>query len=404
MSGLVPFKQVVGTNANRAVLTGAGNTLVQSNAGTNGDILTIVAGVPTFQPNAGGTLAEGNVFIGNSSNVPTATIGTAQGQVLQAGPGPNFFTVFDLLEAQYVEFTANVANNITATDVQAAIVEVAGERPYVYSTASNPTVNNDAVDTAAIGHRFKRGDVWTNTATNAIYINADATTGAAVWQRSDVSAISEVFTYRGTLNAAVDPLPSTPATGDYYRITVAGDFGGTFVPGLNVNDAIVYNGTTWDRIDNTDPTVSGTDIIDVTGNGTTGYTISLGGWSTVSNDQILFRQDADNVAGVGPGTALQVLRRNAAGTAFEFATLTTSQSRTNILNYTGPTVSSGTTTLTAFFTNAPSANGVTVAFNGITLTPGTDFTFTGTDLTLDIDSILVPLETGDRIVAFYTYS
>lgn len=49
------------------------------------------------------------------------------------------------------------------------------------SAASNPGVNNDGVDTAALGRKFAAGSFWINLTTPALFICMDASTGAADW-------------------------------------------------------------------------------------------------------------------------------------------------------------------------------------------------------------------------------
>ena len=70
---------------------------------------------------------------------------------------------------------------------------VSGSGGGSYSSTSNPTVNNDGVDTAGIGTSFSIGDHWVNTSTNKVYVCVDNSTGAAVWV--DVTASSGGFTY-----------------------------------------------------------------------------------------------------------------------------------------------------------------------------------------------------------------
>ena len=50
-----------------------------------------------------------------------------------------------------------------------------------YPTTTDPTNNNDDVDTAGIGRTFRIGDMWINTNTNEAYKCVDNTTGAAIW-------------------------------------------------------------------------------------------------------------------------------------------------------------------------------------------------------------------------------
>lgn len=52
--------------------------------------------------------------------------------------------------------------------------------------------------------------------------------------------------YRGTWSAAAGNYPPAPALGDFYRIGTAGTLGGT--PYL-VGDALIYNGSAWDKLD-----------------------------------------------------------------------------------------------------------------------------------------------------------
>ena len=53
-----------------------------------------------------------------------------------------------------------------------------------FSLASNPTVNNDSVDTAGLGAFFDVGSKWLNLTTNVVWYCFDGTPGAAVWATS----------------------------------------------------------------------------------------------------------------------------------------------------------------------------------------------------------------------------
>lgn len=48
-------------------------------------------------------------------------------------------------------------------------------------SAVNPTVDNDGIDTAALGIKFFRGDRWLNTVKKVVYVCIDNSTGAALW-------------------------------------------------------------------------------------------------------------------------------------------------------------------------------------------------------------------------------
>jgi hypothetical protein len=53
--------------------------------------------------------------------------------------------------------------------------------PSVTTQSSAPTVSNDEDDSAGIGKSFFVGALWLDTTTNKLYLCADATAGAAVW-------------------------------------------------------------------------------------------------------------------------------------------------------------------------------------------------------------------------------
>lgn len=75
------------------------------------------------------------------------------------------------------------------------------------------------------------------------------------------AATTSALSYKGVWDASTNtlPVPTTVGTaGDYYRISVAGTLDINGVPtAVASNDAIVYNGTGWDKIDNTEEYVAG---------------------------------------------------------------------------------------------------------------------------------------------------
>lgn len=95
-----------------------------------------------------------------------------------------------------------------------------------------------------------------------IYGIADASADADVpsWKQvkdkisADVNtAATSAVIYKGTWDASGGTMPTSPQTGYYYRITVAGTVPIQGVNELvNVKDSIIYNGTNWDLIDNTE--------------------------------------------------------------------------------------------------------------------------------------------------------
>jgi len=69
------------------------------------------------------------------------------------------------------------ASSIHGADMDSALVQV-------YSSASSdPTVNNDGVDTAGLGEKFFVGSIWIRLDNNDRWQCDDITTGAAVWSQ-----------------------------------------------------------------------------------------------------------------------------------------------------------------------------------------------------------------------------
>jgi len=215
--------------------------------------------------------------------------------------------------------------------------------------------------------------------------------GTAVWASPTVP---DAFIYEGTVNAANALLPqvsATPQAGYYYAVTATGNtenfagtwnasssapfIGATFLPG----DAIVFNGTTWDKFENNNSVVAGTaNQIDVTYNSlnntytigmdpgyagstsiTTLGTISTGTWqggiiarqfggtgsdtSSIGANRILFATGTTTTSGiVAPTSAGTFLEWN--GTAFVWATANTNAFAT-VNGNTGTVVASGEDTL-----------------------------------------------------------
>ena len=70
------------------------------------------------------------------------------------------------------------------------------------------------------------------------------------WANKAALAATGSLKYKGTWNATT-PFPTTPALGDYYKVTTAGpETVGPYT--YNPGDAIIYNGTSWDIIDGSD--------------------------------------------------------------------------------------------------------------------------------------------------------
>jgi hypothetical protein len=117
-----------------------------------------------------------------------------------------------------------------------------------------------------------------------------------------IGGLSSAFEYQGAqagngqasdaVAASSTQLPASPSTGDYYRISTAGfvmpngGTDGTDSFFVNVGDAVVWNGTSWDTIDNTNSGITAADSgadISVTGSTDAGFVIGFA--STATLDQ-----------------------------------------------------------------------------------------------------------------------
>ena len=114
------------------------------------------------------------------------------------------------------------------------------------------------------------------------------------------TALTSAFTYKGSVAgngqastavaATATSLATSPQNGDYYKITTAGyvkkngaaDTAAFFV---NVDDSVVYNGSSWDKIDNTNSGVSAEAGNDLTVTGSTDAGFVVGFSSTAALDQ-----------------------------------------------------------------------------------------------------------------------
>lgn len=142
------------------------------------------------------------------------------------------------------------------------------------------------------------GEISTNIADKQLFIG----TGSAVVTYVDetqvdskistaIGTLSSAFEYKGAVSgnaqnagttaSSATALASAPGTGDYYRIDTKGyvkangaaDTNAFYV---NVGDAVVYNGTSWDVIDNSNSGVSaGDSSISVTGSADAGFQVTV---------------------------------------------------------------------------------------------------------------------------------
>jgi hypothetical protein len=93
-----------------------------------------------------------------------------------------------------------------------------------------------------------------------------------------VTNLGNVFEYKGLISDLDLTKIVSPGIGDYYKVATSGTFTGAngFSIVANVGDGLVFNGTNYDKIDNTDSAVFGTaNAVTVTGSSDVGYTVDI---------------------------------------------------------------------------------------------------------------------------------
>ena len=227
----------------------------------------------------------------NASTSATAAAASATTVTTQATNAASSATA---AAASATTATTQATNAGTSATNAAASYDAFDDR-YLGSKATNPALDNDGVAllTGALywNNATPEMRVWNGTAWVAVQSTSAATQAAAsattaatqatnsgnsatlaqnwatqlvtpvvggeysakYWAQQAAASITGSLIYRGSWSAATATYPSTPGTGDYYKVSVAGTVSSV---DYAVNDSIIYNGTGWDKIDSTDSVTS----------------------------------------------------------------------------------------------------------------------------------------------------
>ena len=140
------------------------------------------------------------------------------------------------------------------------------------SPGASPTVppNNDHT-TGWIDTDIYVGEIFLNITDNKMWFRNDTdemiemvpvTSGGTIDPSYLPGNYIGAMVYQGTWDASTGNPPSTtPEKGDYWIVSVSGNTDLDGITDWQVGDFAIYNGTTWDKIDNTEPEIHASSVI-----------------------------------------------------------------------------------------------------------------------------------------------
>lgn len=242
------------TNAQNSATAAAGSATTANTQATNAS--TSASAASTQATNASGSASTASTQATNAANSASA----ANTQAINAA---NLYDSFDDRYLGIKSSQPSVDNDGNTLLTGALYFNTTDNNMYVYTaTGTWVTVNNLASSTAAAvsASQAESSNVsalaYKNTAQDWAEKATEVEAGkysAKYWAGQAASSMTGGVTYRGTWQAASASYPPLPSTGDYFKVSVAGTVSSV---AYSVNDSIIYNGSSWDKIDNTDAIVS----------------------------------------------------------------------------------------------------------------------------------------------------
>lgn len=233
-------------------------------------------------------------------------------------------------------------------------------------------------------------------------------TGGALKQGFEETIGSNIPVYSNSIMASQPPVPAPMATGSvvhYYDTTTAIHMtADVTVAGNLAWFATSTNGDITTRLTNfIPPAIDAGYLVDVySGNPTSGGTKLNGG---SSGFEWVFDYNAGVLRFVNglPGGVTDIYlcgHQYIGATGLGGAGV---NMRDHAATYTGNSVSTGTYTFTNFFEFAPQLNSITVEVNGQRI-EDTQYSVSGEDLVIDLDTLPYALDTGDTVSAQYAFA
>jgi hypothetical protein len=184
------------------------------------------------------------------------------------------------------------------------------------------------------------------------------------WAMTAQATVTGSLVYRGSWDASSGAYPSSPALGNYYKISVAGTMGGTQ---FSIGDSMIFNGTDWDKIDSTDQvtsvagrqgavvlTKSDVGLSNVDDVSDINKPISTAQQTALNAKQDTSGKDASN--GYAGLTLFKLNLRNAANTVTSWFTTAATAARTWTMPDKDGTVAMTSDLTSASISNAPAGN------------------------------------------------
>jgi len=184
---------------------------------------------------------EANINALTSLDTEIAALGPVSGDIAALGPISGqlsaLYAIIDDIStnADNISDIQNASGNATAAinaknAAEAAQAEAEDQARYAEEWAQSPV----AVSVEAGGDN-------------------STTFSAKYWAAQAAATVTGVLVYRGLWDASGGTLPVPITTGDFYRISVAGTVSAV---DYGVGDQIIYNGSGWDKVDNTESVTS----------------------------------------------------------------------------------------------------------------------------------------------------
>jgi len=263
-------------NASNSAISSAGSASASASSATNSNNSAVAAATSetnaaTSATNAANSSSSASTFAGNASTSATNAANSASNSQTSANNSAGSATS-----------SANSATSAANSATSAAASFDSFDDRYLGAKATDPTVDND-------GNALLTGAMYFNSSTNIMKVYTGsawmntpgiATGGTAGQVLSKVSSTNYDTTwvsltggliYNGSWNASTNTptLASGVGTqGSYYVVSVSGNTNLDGVTDWVVGDWAIYNGTTWQKIDQTNLVTS---VAGRTGNVTLAY-------------------------------------------------------------------------------------------------------------------------------------